>query len=87
MQLRERREFVEHCGWPIKGEYIDKGISGSKAGRAPRSTSPGLKLPRHWRRRPDDVSRDLMQGGKRFHSLSPEAMAYSISPCDVPHCC
>ena len=44
VQLRELREFVERCGWHIKGGYIDKGISGSKAGRAPRSTNPGLKL-------------------------------------------
>src|SRR6266852_1257879 len=35
---------------------------------------------------PDDVSRDLIQGNNQFHSLSSAAMAYSISPCDVPHC-
>jgi DNA invertase Pin-like site-specific DNA recombinase len=33
MQLRELREFVERRGWQISGEYVDKGISGSKDSR------------------------------------------------------
>jgi DNA invertase Pin-like site-specific DNA recombinase len=33
MQLRELREFVERRGWQIIGEYVDKGISGSKDSR------------------------------------------------------
>jgi DNA invertase Pin-like site-specific DNA recombinase len=30
MQLRELREFVERRGWQISGEYVDRGVSGSK---------------------------------------------------------
>jgi len=30
MQLRELREFVERRGWQITGEYVDRGVSGSK---------------------------------------------------------
>ena len=30
MQLRELREFVERRGWQIAGEYVDRGVSGSK---------------------------------------------------------
>ena len=33
MQLRELREFVQRRGWQITGEYVDKGISGSKDSR------------------------------------------------------
>jgi DNA invertase Pin-like site-specific DNA recombinase len=33
MQLRELREFVDRRGWQITGEYVDKGISGSKDSR------------------------------------------------------
>jgi DNA invertase Pin-like site-specific DNA recombinase len=30
MQLRELREFVERRSWQITGEYVDRGVSGSK---------------------------------------------------------
>ena len=30
LQLREFREFCQRRGWPVAGEYIDTGISGSK---------------------------------------------------------
>ena len=30
MQLRELREFVERRSWQIIGEYVDRGVSGSK---------------------------------------------------------
>jgi DNA invertase Pin-like site-specific DNA recombinase len=30
MQLRELREYCEHRGWQIAGEYVDVGISGAK---------------------------------------------------------
>jgi DNA invertase Pin-like site-specific DNA recombinase len=30
MQLRELREFIERRGWEITGEYVDRGVSGSK---------------------------------------------------------
>ena len=33
MQLRELREFIDRRGWQITGEYVDKGISGSKDSR------------------------------------------------------
>ncbi len=33
MQLRELREYCEHRGWSIAGEYVDQGISGAKETR------------------------------------------------------
>jgi DNA invertase Pin-like site-specific DNA recombinase len=33
LQTRELREFAEHRGWTIVGEYIDRGVSGSKQSR------------------------------------------------------
>ncbi len=33
MQTRELKEFVEHRGWQIAGEYVDVGISGTKEKR------------------------------------------------------
>lgn len=30
MQLRELREYCEHRGWVVAGEYVDTGISGAK---------------------------------------------------------
>ncbi len=33
MQLRELREYVAHRGWQVAGEYVDKGISGSREHR------------------------------------------------------
>jgi len=33
MQTRELREYVEHRGWKLAGEYVDVGISGSKEKR------------------------------------------------------
>ncbi len=33
MQTRELRQFAEARGWTITGEYLDEGISGSKASR------------------------------------------------------
>jgi DNA invertase Pin-like site-specific DNA recombinase len=30
LQTRELKEFVEHRGWQLAGEYVDLGISGSK---------------------------------------------------------
>jgi DNA invertase Pin-like site-specific DNA recombinase len=33
MQLRELRGFIDRRGWQITGEYVDKGISGSKDSR------------------------------------------------------
>jgi DNA invertase Pin-like site-specific DNA recombinase len=29
MQLREFQEYCERRGWPVAGEYVDVGISGS----------------------------------------------------------
>ncbi|HLX30767.1 MAG TPA: recombinase family protein [Casimicrobiaceae bacterium] len=29
-QLRELREVVEHKGWEVAGEYVDRGVSGAK---------------------------------------------------------
>ena len=33
LQTRELREFAEHRGWQIVGEYVDEGISGAKEKR------------------------------------------------------
>jgi DNA invertase Pin-like site-specific DNA recombinase len=33
MQLREVREYCQHRGWDVVGEYVDAGISGSKDSR------------------------------------------------------
>jgi DNA invertase Pin-like site-specific DNA recombinase len=33
LQTRELREFAERRGWTVIGEYVDRGISGSKASR------------------------------------------------------
>ncbi len=33
MQLRELREYCEHRGWQVAGEYVDVGVSGSKDSR------------------------------------------------------
>ncbi len=33
MQLRELREYISRRGWEAAGEYVDAGISGSKASR------------------------------------------------------
>src|SRR5271154_3509183 len=33
MQLRELREYCQRRGWHISGEYVDVGISGTKAKR------------------------------------------------------
>ena len=33
MQLRELREHAAHRGWQVVGEYVDTGISGTKASR------------------------------------------------------
>jgi len=33
MQTRELREYAEHRGWKLAGEYVDVGISGSKEKR------------------------------------------------------
>jgi DNA invertase Pin-like site-specific DNA recombinase len=33
LQLRELREYAERRGWKIAGEYIDRGVSGSKDSR------------------------------------------------------
>lgn len=33
MQTRELREFAERRGWTIIGEYVDRGVSGSKDSR------------------------------------------------------
>ena len=33
LQMRELREYAEHRGWKIAGEYVDHGISGSKDSR------------------------------------------------------
>jgi DNA invertase Pin-like site-specific DNA recombinase len=30
MQLREQREYAERRGWDVAGEYVDRGVSGSK---------------------------------------------------------
>jgi DNA invertase Pin-like site-specific DNA recombinase len=30
LQTRELKEFIEHRGWQVAGEYVDLGISGSK---------------------------------------------------------
>jgi len=38
LQIADLRRLAEHRGWKIAGEYIDKGVSGSKASR------PGLDL-------------------------------------------
>ena len=33
LQTRELREYCEHRGWTVVGEYVDVGISGSKEKR------------------------------------------------------
>jgi len=33
MQLRELREYCQHRGWDLVGEYVDAGISGAKDSR------------------------------------------------------
>jgi DNA invertase Pin-like site-specific DNA recombinase len=33
MQTRELREYVEHRGWTLAGEYVDEGVSGTKDSR------------------------------------------------------
>jgi putative DNA-invertase from lambdoid prophage Rac len=33
LQLRELREYAQRRGWKVAGEFIDKGISGTKASR------------------------------------------------------
>lgn len=33
MQTRELREYCEHRGWTVAGEYVDVGISGTKERR------------------------------------------------------
>jgi DNA invertase Pin-like site-specific DNA recombinase len=33
LQLRELREYCQHRGWAVAGEYVDVGISGSKERR------------------------------------------------------
>src|SRR5215469_18055784 len=33
MQLRELREYCQHRGWQLVGEYVDAGISGAKDSR------------------------------------------------------
>ncbi len=33
MQTRELREYCEHRGWTVSGEYVDAGISGAKDSR------------------------------------------------------
>jgi DNA invertase Pin-like site-specific DNA recombinase len=33
MQLREVREYCQHRGWEVVGEYVDAGISGAKDSR------------------------------------------------------
>ena len=33
LQLRELREYAERRGWQIGGEFVDRGISGSKESR------------------------------------------------------
>lgn len=33
MQLRELRDYCQHRGWAIAGEYVDTGWSGTKASR------------------------------------------------------
>src|SRR6266576_4941809 len=33
MQTRELKEYIEHRGWKLAGEYADVGISGSKEKR------------------------------------------------------
>jgi DNA invertase Pin-like site-specific DNA recombinase len=33
LQTRELREYIEHRGWQLAGEYVDVGISGSKEKR------------------------------------------------------
>jgi DNA invertase Pin-like site-specific DNA recombinase len=33
MQLRELREYCQHRGWELAGEYVDAGISGAKDSR------------------------------------------------------
>jgi DNA invertase Pin-like site-specific DNA recombinase len=33
LQLRELREYCQHRGWTVAGEYVDVGISGSKERR------------------------------------------------------
>jgi DNA invertase Pin-like site-specific DNA recombinase len=38
MQLRELREHAEHRNWQITGEFVDRGVSGSKDSRCTQST-------------------------------------------------
>jgi DNA invertase Pin-like site-specific DNA recombinase len=33
LQLRELRQFAEARGWPVAGEYVDAGVSGTKDSR------------------------------------------------------
>ncbi len=33
MQLGKLRAFCQRCGWPVAGEYVDAGVSGSKERR------------------------------------------------------
>ncbi len=33
MQFRDLREYCEHRGWDLAGEYVDEGISGGKKQR------------------------------------------------------
>jgi DNA invertase Pin-like site-specific DNA recombinase len=33
MQTRELREYIEHRGWQLAGEYVDNGVSGTKERR------------------------------------------------------
>jgi DNA invertase Pin-like site-specific DNA recombinase len=33
MQLRELREYCQHRGWELTGEYVDAGVSGAKDSR------------------------------------------------------
>jgi len=33
MQLQELREYCERRGWPVAGEYVDSGVSGTKRSR------------------------------------------------------
>jgi DNA invertase Pin-like site-specific DNA recombinase len=33
MQTRELREYADHRGWSVTGEYVDRGVSGGKESR------------------------------------------------------